>query len=340
MHQRPQRLRVGGRVQAQPVGQGGELIRDRGGLLGGQPPHQVIAGGVRVRVLGGQLGLADPAHPVHRMHRHRPGGQRPRQLLQLPAPAGEMGVPRRDLPHPRQRTGEPGRVRHRPARARKPRRHLRLGPARDRRRHHVPQPGPRSRLGQPEHVHPDHGGQQPRPVTLGHPDRQQLAVGPGGVAGPGRLPFGPAVHRGQVLRRTAPRWCGRRPESRPACPAPSWSRARNPTPGSGPGSRLPPRSRRSTPPTPGPPGYRRRKSPTRPANSPLPPLTNNPTPPARLPPALAHRPRTLPCSSLHGCRARPRSGTTGRERITNHAEYLWLRTGGGEVFVRAGGTAG
>ena len=87
VHQRLQRLGVSGRVQAQPGGQGGELIRDRGGLLGGDPPHQVIVAGVGVGVFGGQLGLADPAHPVHRMHRHRrPGGQRPRQRAPGPGP--------------------------------------------------------------------------------------------------------------------------------------------------------------------------------------------------------------------------------------------------------------
>ncbi len=101
MDLRLQGLRVADRVQAQPRGQRGELVRDRGGLLGGDPVHQVIVGGVGVGELGGQLRLADPAHPVHRLHRHRrPAGQRPRQRRQVLAAAGEIRVPRRDLPHP------------------------------------------------------------------------------------------------------------------------------------------------------------------------------------------------------------------------------------------------
>ena len=51
--------------------EGGELVGDQSRGLGVDPPDQVVIGGVAVGVLGDQLGLADPAHPVHRPDRHR-----------------------------------------------------------------------------------------------------------------------------------------------------------------------------------------------------------------------------------------------------------------------------
>ena len=141
-----QRIRIGGRLQAQPGRQGRELTVDQRRLFGRDPPHQVIVTGMGVGVLGGQLGLADPAQTAHRMHRHRPRGQDPRQLAQFRAAASEMGVARGHLPHPRQQRGEPRLARHRPARARKTRRHSGLGPPGQRAGNHCPQPDLRIRL--------------------------------------------------------------------------------------------------------------------------------------------------------------------------------------------------
>ena len=70
MNLRPQAVRVRCRVQAESAGQGGELVRDGRRFFRGDPVHQVIVPGVQVAVLGGQLGLADPAHPPQRLHRH------------------------------------------------------------------------------------------------------------------------------------------------------------------------------------------------------------------------------------------------------------------------------
>ena len=201
MNQHPKRLRVSGRLQAQPGRQRGELVRDRGGFLGSHPPHQVIRGSAGVGVLDGQLGLANPAHPMHRMHRHRPAdSQCTLQSLQFLVPAGEIWVARRDLPHLRQHAREPGRARHSPSRARKRRRLSRLGPAGDCRRYHFLQPGLCRQLGQPAQVHPDHLVEQGRPVAGRHPDRQQPTVGALRVADPRSPPLSPAIYRSQVIR--------------------------------------------------------------------------------------------------------------------------------------------
>ena len=108
---RPPRLgqpaaRVGA---AQFGGQRRDLLPDQPRLLRGDPPHYVIAGGEPVRVLGRQLGLADPAHPVQRLHR-RPvlAQQRLPDLRQHPVPAGEPGIAGRDIsPHRRQHPRQP-----------------------------------------------------------------------------------------------------------------------------------------------------------------------------------------------------------------------------------------
>jgi hypothetical protein len=47
------------------------LIGHRPGLLGVQPPHQPVLGGVSVCVFDHGLGLADAAHAVHRVHGDR-----------------------------------------------------------------------------------------------------------------------------------------------------------------------------------------------------------------------------------------------------------------------------
>lgn len=65
IQQHRHRLGLVGRLgDAEPAGQRGQLASDGGGLVGGDPPDQVVVAGVPVAVLQGQLGLADPAQPV------------------------------------------------------------------------------------------------------------------------------------------------------------------------------------------------------------------------------------------------------------------------------------
>jgi hypothetical protein len=82
--------------QAQPPGERRELAWDGGRLLRGKPPHQLVVAGVAVGVLDRQLGLADPAQPMHRagLHDHagRGLGELAAQGLEQVAPAGEMQV--------------------------------------------------------------------------------------------------------------------------------------------------------------------------------------------------------------------------------------------------------
>ena len=76
-HRRPHRLGPGPGLHApQRKAEGGDLVPDQPALLGVDPPGQAIGCGEPVRVLGRQLGLAHPAHPVQRLH-HRvvPGQQ-------------------------------------------------------------------------------------------------------------------------------------------------------------------------------------------------------------------------------------------------------------------------
>jgi hypothetical protein len=56
---------------AQPARERDQVARDGGGLLGRDPPADSVVSGVPVGVLGGQLGLANPAQPVQ--HPRRPG---------------------------------------------------------------------------------------------------------------------------------------------------------------------------------------------------------------------------------------------------------------------------
>ena len=88
--------------------QRGELVPDQPGLLGVDPPGQVIVPGEPVRVLDRQLGLAHPAHALQRLH-HRPvPGQQPLpHRHQQPVPAGEPRIARRDVPHPRHAPRQP-----------------------------------------------------------------------------------------------------------------------------------------------------------------------------------------------------------------------------------------
>ena len=103
-HRRPHRLHARpGLHTAQRHAQGGELIADQSGLLGVDPPGQVVGPGEPVRVLDRQLGLAHPAHPLERLH-HRPvPGQQPLpHRHQQSIPTGKPQVTGWEIPHPRQ----------------------------------------------------------------------------------------------------------------------------------------------------------------------------------------------------------------------------------------------
>ena len=66
--QRTDGLGLVGRLgEAEPAGKRGQLGGDRGGLLGGHPPDQVVVGAVTVGVLERELGLAHPTQPMQRL---------------------------------------------------------------------------------------------------------------------------------------------------------------------------------------------------------------------------------------------------------------------------------
>ena len=87
-----------------PTGEG----LDEPSLLGVHPPGQVIVPGEPVGVLGGQLGLAHPAHPLKGLHHRLVPGQQPLpHRHQQPIPASEGRVAGRDVPHPRHAARQP-----------------------------------------------------------------------------------------------------------------------------------------------------------------------------------------------------------------------------------------
>ena len=108
-HRRPHHLDVRpGLDAAQRGAQGGELVPDQPGLLGIDPPGQVIGPGEPVRVLDRQLGLAHPAHALERLHHRLVPGQQPLpHRHQQPVPAGEPGIAGRNIPHPRHTARQP-----------------------------------------------------------------------------------------------------------------------------------------------------------------------------------------------------------------------------------------
>ena len=163
-------------------------------------------------VLDHQLGLADLAQPVHRLHRHRrPHAQPGVDGVQFAGPAGEMRITPRNGEHLRQRAPgnrgsvgtarsgnggvDPGLARPRTAAAISSRNRRRAA-ASDRSTRSIPttpvsNPAARSP--------PD-------------PHRDQLALLPVGVRRPRRLPLRRGVHRGHIVRR--------QPQSAPRAPHP------------------------------------------------------------------------------------------------------------------------
>ena len=86
---------------SQRQAEGGDLVPDQPALLGVDPPGQVVGPGEPVRVLGRQLGLAHPAHPVQRLHHRRVPGQQPLpHLSQQIVAAGEPRITRRECSTP------------------------------------------------------------------------------------------------------------------------------------------------------------------------------------------------------------------------------------------------
>ena len=88
--------------------EGGELVWEQRGLVGVEPPDERVVGGEAVRVLDGELGLADSTQTVQRLQ-HDPlvGGQLRVELFEHPVPAGEVRVARWHPPHRRPHPREP-----------------------------------------------------------------------------------------------------------------------------------------------------------------------------------------------------------------------------------------
>ena len=146
----PHRLGPGPVLHAsQRMPEGGDLVPDQPALLGIDPPGQVVGPGEPVRVLGRQLGLAYPAHPVQRLH-HRPvPGQQPLpHLSQQIVPAGETRIAGGDVPHSRPRPPQD-------------RQHLRGRDAAAGRRHEHSE----HRLGQAQRAAQQYGGLLPGKVV-------------------------------------------------------------------------------------------------------------------------------------------------------------------------------
>jgi len=108
-HHRPHHLRACLSFNAsQREPQSGDLVPDQPALLGVDPPGQVIGSGEPVRVLGRQLGLTHPAHPMQRLHQRLLPGQQPLpHRHQQTVSAGEPRITRRDIPHPRHSPRQP-----------------------------------------------------------------------------------------------------------------------------------------------------------------------------------------------------------------------------------------
>jgi hypothetical protein len=115
-----QRLGGGGRDvladrQPQAAGEFGERGGDQLGLLGGDPPDQVVVAHEPVHVLQGDLRLADTAEAEQRLRARQHDGHAAAEFgadpLQAHAAAGEGRVARRHVPDPGQRAGEARRGR-------------------------------------------------------------------------------------------------------------------------------------------------------------------------------------------------------------------------------------
>ncbi len=194
----PQRLagglgRLGDRVadpQAEPAGELGQCGGHQFGLLGVDPPDQVVVGHEAVRVLQRDLCLADAAEPVQRLRRRQDGGhaaaQLVAQLLQHGGAAGERGVARRHVPDLRLAAGEsrPGaggllqRPVAAPEGAQQALHGLRFVAA-----DQVHRVAVAERRGQPD---------------VADPDRHQLTPGAGRVGADHRLPQGAGLRRPEV----------------------------------------------------------------------------------------------------------------------------------------------
>ena len=161
------------------------------GLLGRNPPDEVVVGHEPVRVLQRDLGLADAAESVQGLGNddcHAAARQLVAQQFQGATPPGEVGVPGRHIPDPRDRAGEAGF----------------LG-LRNRAREDLAGPVER-----PQQLRGRLAGIQPRQVDRGvvgkglgdsniaDPDRDQLPVRARGVGGRHGLPDGPGIRRVQI----------------------------------------------------------------------------------------------------------------------------------------------
>jgi hypothetical protein len=87
---------LGGLGDAEASAQGDQLAGNGGGLLGHDPPDQVVVAAVPIRVFEGELGLAHPAQPVHSLRLDNgsglPGLEAGSKLVQEALAAGEDQV--------------------------------------------------------------------------------------------------------------------------------------------------------------------------------------------------------------------------------------------------------
>ena len=193
---------------AQRCAQRRELVTDQPALLGIHPPGQLVGAGEPVGVLGRQLGLAHPAHPLERLHHRRVPGQQPLpDRHQQPAPAGEPWITGREIPHPRHAARQPRtRALQLPRTAwRAPAREHRLPVRPPRPGHCLQQHPPR-----PVRIQPGQVAENQRPQHRGH--LRQRAWSPpapaadGPALSPARAPAPPST----------PRWCTGAVRSTPA----------------------------------------------------------------------------------------------------------------------------
>jgi hypothetical protein len=81
------------------------VVADQLRLFGRDPPDQVVFAGEAVGVLQGELGLADPAHAVQRLHGHPASApQGVVQVVEHAVATGEAQVAAGQVPYLRQRT--------------------------------------------------------------------------------------------------------------------------------------------------------------------------------------------------------------------------------------------
>ena len=196
--------------QVERAGEVGEVGGEPRRLLGGDPPDEVVVGGVAVAELDGELGLAHPAEPVDSLGNcRRPRLERLGEPREQRLAASEARVPLvRHVPDRRQRARESRLPVHRPRRTgREGRRARRLGAVQlDPREQGLA----RGRVVESVQLDPRDGVPQSLRLAGAHAHGEQLAPRARRVLGDGRGPLGLGVERTQVAGRQDGEQAGRR----------------------------------------------------------------------------------------------------------------------------------